>query len=208
MAQVDWLVEYVSDMEEGTACASIVTSGDIDAVTIHMFGLCHLWPRSDDNTYKNPVYVILQKSGSTMDVYNVTAILQLLKRSTIVATDHIFKNVVRVEENEMDQQTFFNGTFSQESYRELMKLLYCPMTLDSTMLSFEKNRQLTVKAPTAKISDPPRNYALWMPASVLNKLSLNINCLIKYYISAGQHTAFFAKFSSRRMSFEIIIGRN
>ncbi|CAG2250908.1 PCF11 [Mytilus edulis] len=210
--------------------ASILTSGDIDAVTIHMFALCHLWPRNDDNTYKHPVYIILQKPGSTMDVYNVTAILQLLERrwndryigikiaiflclggndflpkfynlshlnvvSTIVATDHIFQNLVRAEENEMDQQTFLNVTFSQESYRELIELLYCPKTLDSTMLSFEEIRQLTVKAPTAKISDPPRNYALWMPAaSVLNKLSLNINCLIKYYISAGQHTAFLPNF--------------
>ncbi|CAC5399881.1 unnamed protein product [Mytilus coruscus] len=201
MAQVDWLIEYVSDMEEGTACASIVTSGDIDAVTIHMFALCHLWPRNDNSSYKHPVYIILQKPGSTMDIYNITAILELLEKShlnvvnTIVATDHLFQNLVRVEENEKDQQTFLNVTFSQESYRELIKLLYCPKTLDSTMLSFEEIRQLTVKAPTAKSSDPPRNYALWMPAAaVLNKLSLNINCLIKYYLSAGQHTAILPNF--------------
>ncbi|CAC5415752.1 unnamed protein product [Mytilus coruscus] len=231
MAQVDWLIEYVSDMEEGTACASIVTSGDIDAVTIHMFALCHLWPRNDNSSYKHPVYIILQKPGSTMDIYNITAILELLEKrwndkyigikiaiflclggndflpkfynishlnvvNTIVATDHLFQNLVRVEENEKDQQTFLNVTFSQESYRELIKLLYCPKTLDSTMLSFEEIRQLTVKAPTAKSSDPPRNYALWMPAAaaVLNKLSLNINCLIKYYLSAGQHTAILPNF--------------
>ncbi|CAC5386649.1 unnamed protein product [Mytilus coruscus] len=80
MAQVDWLVEYVSDMEEGTACVSIVTPGDIDAVTIHKFAICHLWPRNDNSSFKHSVYIILQKPGSTMDTYNITAISELLEK--------------------------------------------------------------------------------------------------------------------------------
>lgn len=59
LALVDCKEEYVSDMEEGSFCASIATPGDIDAVKIHI--LCHLWPRNRNNTYQHLVYIILKK---------------------------------------------------------------------------------------------------------------------------------------------------
>lgn len=47
-----------------------------------------------------------------------------------------------------------------KNHRELIMVLYCPKTLNTTMLLFKEIRQLTEKAPTAKNNDPPRNYAL------------------------------------------------
>ncbi|CAC5387720.1 unnamed protein product [Mytilus coruscus] len=81
MAQLDWLLEFADKLEQGDGCASIVTSGDIDAVVIHLFTLSFLWPRSQDGTFKNDVYVVLQKAGSLMDIYNITKIIEILEKA-------------------------------------------------------------------------------------------------------------------------------
>lgn len=44
-----------------------------------MFAVCHLWPRNNTITYQQPVYIILQKLGSTMDMYNSTTMLEKVK---------------------------------------------------------------------------------------------------------------------------------
>ena len=40
MAQVDWLIQEAESLKPGQADVSIVTSGDIDFVYIHLFTLC------------------------------------------------------------------------------------------------------------------------------------------------------------------------
>ena len=72
MSQVNFLIEYLTSLTDEEACISIVTSGDIDAVTIHMFALSHLWTRKDDGKFKHPVYVLLQKAGGLNVLYNIT----------------------------------------------------------------------------------------------------------------------------------------
>ena len=79
MSQVDLLIDYKDLLTEGDACISVVSSGDIDAITIHMFVLSHLWPRKEDRNFKYPVYVLLQKPGGLSDLYNITKILELLE---------------------------------------------------------------------------------------------------------------------------------
>lgn len=81
MAQVDWLLQYLPDLKPGKSCISFLSSGDIDAITIHMFTLSYMWPRSVDGKYLHPVYNVLQKPGSVMDVYNITEILQILEQA-------------------------------------------------------------------------------------------------------------------------------
>lgn len=39
MAQVDWLLSSIPDLQHGDWIGSIVSSGDIDAVVIHSFAL-------------------------------------------------------------------------------------------------------------------------------------------------------------------------
>ena len=64
-----------SKQQAGQSIVSVVTSGDIDAVVIHLFALNFLWKCDGD------VYVVLQKPGHLLDIYNVTAILQLLQNT-------------------------------------------------------------------------------------------------------------------------------
>ena len=47
----------------GDAAVALVTSGDIDAVYIHLDVVSRLWAKNRANKYKFPVYVILQKQA-------------------------------------------------------------------------------------------------------------------------------------------------
>ena len=55
MSQVDWLMEYSTGLQSNASCVSIVASGDIDAVVIHLFAMSYLWPRTEDGSFKNDV---------------------------------------------------------------------------------------------------------------------------------------------------------
>ena len=59
LAQLDWVVESLSDLKEGESVVSYVTSGDIDAVTAHLFTASLRFPRKEDGTFQSDVYVIL-----------------------------------------------------------------------------------------------------------------------------------------------------
>ena len=63
LAQVDWL-----------------SSGDIDAVLIHLFSLSFLLQRDEQNNFINPIYIILQKPSGKNDVYNITTIIRTLEK--------------------------------------------------------------------------------------------------------------------------------
>ena len=45
MAKVDWLIQEAENLKPGQAAVSIVTSGDIDSVYIHLSALSLYWPR-------------------------------------------------------------------------------------------------------------------------------------------------------------------
>ena len=79
MSQVDWLIQEADKLKPGEAAASIVTSGDIDSVYIHLFALSLHWPRDAQDKFCNPVYIILQKPESKNDVYNATLMLELFE---------------------------------------------------------------------------------------------------------------------------------
>ena len=79
MAVADWLVHFQSELEDGDAVVCFVTSGDIDAVYIHLDVVSRLWAKNEANKYKFPVYVILQKQAGKVDVYNITSLLSLFE---------------------------------------------------------------------------------------------------------------------------------
>ncbi|CAC5396692.1 unnamed protein product [Mytilus coruscus] len=74
------MLTSIHQTKSGEAVMSIVTSGDIDAVVIHLFALSRLWPRKDDSTFKIPVYVFLQKPGKIFDLYCITRMLEVLEK--------------------------------------------------------------------------------------------------------------------------------
>ena len=60
MAVVDWLIGYQDQLKPGQAAVSVVSSGDIDVIYIHLFAVSRLWKRDEKHRFVNPVYVILQ----------------------------------------------------------------------------------------------------------------------------------------------------
>jgi hypothetical protein len=74
MSQVDWLIQCAASLSPGDACASIVSSGYIDAVLLHLFAISHLWPRNEGGFFKKPNHLY--------DIYNITTILELLDHKT------------------------------------------------------------------------------------------------------------------------------
>lgn len=79
MAVADWLVYLQHEMEDGDSLVCLVTSGDIDAVYIHLDVVSRLWARDEANKYKFPVYVVLQKKEGKVDIYNITSVLTLFE---------------------------------------------------------------------------------------------------------------------------------
>ena len=80
MAMVDWLRDCLQDLNDEEGVVAYVTSGDIDAVVIHMFALSIHWPRRNDSSFCYPVYVVLQKLEGQHDVYCITRIIEIIEK--------------------------------------------------------------------------------------------------------------------------------
>ena len=80
MAQIDWLIQYLPVLNKHEMCLSIVYSGDIDVLILHMFTLSYLWPRDCNDEFKHEVFLLLVKP-TTKDLYNITAIIRLLEKT-------------------------------------------------------------------------------------------------------------------------------
>ncbi|CAC5425792.1 unnamed protein product [Mytilus coruscus] len=193
MAQLDWLLEFADKLEQGDGCASIVTSGDIDAVVIHLFTLSFLWPRSQDGTFKNDVYVVLQKAGSLMDIYNVTKIIEILEKAwkekyvaakvaialSLDGNDFLpkFHNITHSKTLDVFLQEKFRKSlinveiigsaptvkFNNAIYVDFVKTLYCSKKEKTEQLSFEEVRKITMKYTSSKREGKLKNPQLWMP---------------------------------------------
>ena len=79
MARVDWLIQEAENLKPGQAAVSIVTSGDIDSVYIHLLALSLYWPMDAEGKFCNPVYILLPKPESKKDVVNATVMLELFE---------------------------------------------------------------------------------------------------------------------------------
>ena len=77
------LIQCAASLSPGDVCASIVSSGDIDAVLLRLFAISHQWPRNEGEFFKNPVHVILKKPNHLYDIYNITTILELLEHKNL-----------------------------------------------------------------------------------------------------------------------------
>ena len=79
MSQVDWLINSSKEIEDGDFVLSYVTSGDIDAVYIHLYAVSKLWPRDTAGKFMNQVFVVLSKPEHKLDIYNITGMLEVLE---------------------------------------------------------------------------------------------------------------------------------
>ena len=67
-------------MVPGDAVLSYTTSGDIDAVVLHMLAIALIkWPCDADRRFLHPLYVSLGKRKNKHDVYDITKIIETLE---------------------------------------------------------------------------------------------------------------------------------
>ena len=216
MAMADWVVEMSGSMKEGCSLISIVTSGDIDALIIHLYVIGRLWPRRKDGTFQNTVFLMLEKPHNKQDIYNITALVTLLESRfgeqaslkiasllTFGGNDYIpkfsgfgHKKVLdAILEHDLIDSMFTckDGKFevNKDIYIRLVKYLYCPKVFNADLLSLEQVRQYSIKKPNMPISEPQK----WMPPEAsLERLIQLINLQMEYLHSAGKHSSHLPNF--------------
>jgi hypothetical protein len=223
LAQVDWLLNAHEDLQPGKAIASVVSSGDIDAVPVHLFAVSLHWPRNEDGTFKYPVYVFLQKKSKHFDFYNITGIIQVLERKygekhvavkvavglCIAGNDFVPKMYSVAHKKVLDlvmKDEFRNTlisvtppqvTLNEDVYIELVKHFYCPKNKDCKTATFEEIRQATIISRYAAGTRGTRNPQLWMPPqSVLQRVAKLITLQIEYLLTIGKPDADLPQFLS------------
>ena len=226
MALLDWLISAQDDIKEGEAVVSVVTSGDVDAVYTHMFVVSRYWPRTSSRSFKNKVFVILQKPRSMIDIYNVTKMLEVFERSfedpdigmklavsvcmagnDFIPSCHekshdtILKHFVR-EENRQNLFHFDDGKMkiSQPHFIDFYKTLYCPKKYNPREYTFEDVRALTIaknKDETQQSGFKTNDPRKWLPPeTALSCLCDLVQLQIQYLETAGHHSACLPAFLS------------
>ena len=173
MSQVDWLFDH-NQLKPGEAFASIVRSGDIDAVIIHLYVISKKWPRKADGKFENGVFVILQKPFKKLDIFNITSILEKVENKydnneigkTVALTLCLGGNDFIPKFYGISHNAILKCIFTDDRFRtslfipdetgetsdminlntllDIMKALYCPKNKDHRNLSYEDVRQLTI----------------------------------------------------------------
>ena len=80
MATVDWLIDSQDQLKAGQVAVSVVSSGDIYVIYIHLLAVSRIWKRDEKHQFMNPVYVMLQQPAGRLDIYNITGMLALFER--------------------------------------------------------------------------------------------------------------------------------
>ena len=80
MAQVDWIINSSNEINDGDVVLSYVTSGDIDVIYIHLYAISKHWKRKENGSFCNEVFVVLSKPENKLDIYNITAMIELVEK--------------------------------------------------------------------------------------------------------------------------------
>ncbi|XP_071085902.1 uncharacterized protein [Haliotis cracherodii] len=173
MSQVDWLIASRSDLKAGERVVSLITSGDIDAVCIHLYAISKHWPRDDNGSFINEVFVVLQKPHMLHDIYNITAIIQLFEDKyqdpdigvklalglCIGGNDFIpkFKGIshTQILKTYLSSSHFRQNLFQiskgtqpsidKDIYEDFVKHLYCPKNVSPNSVTVEEVRAVSMK---------------------------------------------------------------
>ncbi len=172
LAQVDWLLDAANSLAPGEAAISVVTSGDIDAIPIHLFVLSLRWPRNTDGSFIFPVYVLLQKPNKKQDLYNITGMVEILEKSfqekyiavkiavglCMGGNDFVPKFYGKSHDKILSlllmNDTFKQGLISVDPptvglntpvYVEFVKALYCAPKMDAQSVPFDQVRKMSMK---------------------------------------------------------------
>ena len=214
MSQLDWLISSSENLAPDRSVVSIVSSGDIDAVVLHLLTVSLRWPRDSTGQFLNPVYVILCKPGEKFDIYCITSILNTLEKATddshigvkvaiglcIGGNDflpryHLVGTHSKVLRLLIDNKDFLANlihispdksvVLDKDKYQEFIKQLYVPKK-DTSNMSFEEVRTGTIIGNDGKTNNAER----WLPphTCVLRMADLT-SVVIEYIATAGAHDA-------------------
>lgn len=171
MAVADRLIHVQSELVDGYAVVCFVTSGDIDAVYIHLDVVSRLWAKDETNGYRFPVYVVLQKQAGKVDVYNITALLSLFEEHykdpaigsklaytlCIGGNDFVPKLYSKSHDNVCKtvlESTYFRNSLYRvnngrlalniDVYIELVKFMFTPKRKQGSYIPYEEERAITI----------------------------------------------------------------
>ncbi|KAL4217289.1 hypothetical protein ACF0H5_023740 [Mactra antiquata] len=171
MSVLAWTVHLQSELKSGENVVCYVTSSDIDTVYIYAYGIERFWARNEDGSFRNNVYVVLQKSSGKNDIYNITAILTLLEQAyndleigmklaftlSMGGNDFLPKFYYishdTVLQNVFDSAIYRTSLFSNQNgkyqldkrlYVSLIQYLYTPKRFRDTSIQYEDVRAMTI----------------------------------------------------------------
>ena len=226
MSQLDWLLNLQHTLSEGDVALSLVTSGDVDAIYIHLFVISQFWERRQDNTFRFPVYIVLQKPQSKLDVYNITGVLEVFEKvyqdrqigiklavALCMGGNDFVPKCYQISHGtilKLALQTEYRANLlnfednrlkmNMDVYVDFMKTLYCPKRIRSNTMSFSDVRAATIR----KSADPVQQSGYktadprrWLPPeSAVRNLGELIQLQIAYLETAGHHSAEMPNFLS------------
>ena len=214
MSQIDWLMASKESLIPGRSAISIVSSGDIDAITLHLMIVALKWPRDCEGQFLNPVNVILSKPGGRFDIYCITEILQTLEKATGDSKIGVKVAVgICIGGNDfLPKYNFFGGhskvlrlltqnkyflenlvrvsvdgviTLDRKEYKEFVKQLYAPKQ-DTENMSFKEVRKMTIIGKDGKVKSSEK----WLPPeSCVRRMANLTSVVIEYMMTAGTHDA-------------------
>ncbi len=224
MAQLDWLLDVSTELKDGDSVVSVVTSGDIDAIPIHLFALAQKWPRKEDGTFQFPVFVLLQKARGMFDIFNVTNMIEILEKKLGHLASMKIAIILCMGGN--DFLLKFQGISHEKM---ILAFIESPFLLDSLVIfDFDHSNQIktghinkelfqqfisTLYCPSNIIATDltfsqirqitikyPGKLTLrkphqWMPpSSALHQIALLVDYQIQYLLTAGDHAAYVPNF--------------
>ena len=219
------VIRYIFAYSESSdGCLQAAKDIDVDAVYTHMFVVSKYWPRNSNGSFKNQVFVILQKPRSMIDIYNVTKMLEVFEQSFAdrdigmklavsicmawndfipscheISHDTILKHFVR---DEYRKNLFIfkdeKIKISQPCFIDFYKTLYCPKRYNPSNYTFNDVQALTI----AKNKDEMQQSGFrtndprkWLPPeTALSCLCDLVQLQVLYLETAGHHSAFLPAF--------------
>ena len=193
MSVADWLVALQGEQADGTSAVCFVTSGDIDAVYIHLYVVSKFWKRTEEGKFKNPLHVILQKKGPKYDVYNITAMVELFENSfrdrnigmkvafclcmggndfipkcDQLSHDMMLKTVLQTPIYRDHLFMFEDNVVkvNKDCFVDLYRRIYCPAKLRNTNIPYDEVRTMSIckrTDPTKKSGYSTADSKKWLP---------------------------------------------
>lgn len=218
MAVVDWAIYLQDKLEDDECIVSIISSGDIDAVYIHLYAISKLWKRNQNGKFSNTVYVVLQKPKGKNDVYNITTLLEIFEEkyhdrdiglkialglclggNDFMPKCHQISHETVLNlliENDFFRQNLVvnvgNVQLNYEVFKAFFKTLYCPKRYLCHNMSYEEVRAITIgkSEDQSKLGDYNTNDPRrWLPPeSAIEKLADLFHLQIQYLETAGNHS--------------------